>query len=132
MPKLAVFQVDETLVLVIESTSLWCLWIHLTLVTLYYLYNWHKFITSTISFFSFIVSSLTIELYKDFKSVYKMSGRTNFNIFPNVAFITTLISNSYTISYNSVVKILYVIYLHFIKDLYILLALLLTLARQII
>lgn len=63
--------------------------------------------------------------------MYKISGIANASIFPKVDLITIQISNSYIILYNSAIKILYVIHLHFIQNQYIMFALLVTLVRQV-
>lgn len=56
--------------------------------------------------------------------MYKINRITNFNIFFNIAFIIILVSNLLTIIYNLAAKILDITNLHFIKDKYIILALL--------
>lgn len=62
--------------------------------------------SSSLSFvIFFIILSLTRQSYKDFKFINKISGITDFSIFPNIVFITTSISNSYVIIYKSAIKI---------------------------
>lgn len=113
---ITVFKANKTLTLVMKSTELWCSLIYLTLTILYCLYNWHKLIIFIISYFSYIVSSLTKQSYKDFEFIHKISETTNFSIFPNITFTTTSISNLYAILYNLADKTLYINYLHFIED----------------
>lgn len=62
------------------------------------------------------MSSLTKQLYKDFKFIYKITGKIDFNIFSNITFITALMSNLYAIIYSSTIKILYIICLYFIEN----------------
>ena len=76
--------------------------------------------------------SLIKQLYKNFESKYKINRIINFGIFLNIAFIIVSMSNLYIILYKSVAKIMHIIYLHLIKDLYIILTLLIILAKQII
>lgn len=60
--------------------------------------------------------NLARKLYRNFELVNKISKITNLSIFSKIVFMITLISNPYTILYNLVIKILYVIDLHFIKN----------------
>ena len=78
-----------------------------------------------------MVPNFTRQLYKDFELVHRISGIRDPSIFPKVAFMTALMSNLYAISYNSAANILRITYLHFIKDQYMIFALLAPLARQI-
>lgn len=73
--------------------------------------------------------NLIKQLYKDFKLIYKINKITNPNIFPNIAYITILISNSYIISYNLTTKILYITFLHFIKKQYMIFGLFIILVK---
>lgn len=74
---------------------------------------------------------MTQQLYKDFKLIYKISKITNLSIFPNIAFITAPMTNSYAILYNLATKTLQVICLHFIEKQCIIFALLAILEKQI-
>ena len=129
---ISVFKADESLTFVMESAGLWYLWIYFTLVISYCLYNWHKLITLTISCFFCVVPNLIKQSYKNFESVYKISKIANLSIFSNVAFMITLISNSYAIPYNLAAKILRITVLYFIKDQYIIFALFIVSTKQII
>lgn len=64
--------------------------------------------------------------------IYKISGIADLSIFLSVTLIIAPILNSYVILYSSTTKILYITYLHFIENQYMILALLVVLARQII
>lgn len=45
-----------------------------------------------------------------------ISGKTNFYIFFNIAFIITLLSSLYAIAYSLIIKILHIIYFYFIQN----------------
>lgn len=74
--------------------------------------------------------SLTTQSYKHFEFMYKISKIANSNIFPNIVFITTLISKLYTIIYTLATKILRIIDLHITKNKCIIFALLLRLKKN--
>lgn len=73
--------------------------------------------------------NVTWQSYSNIELVYKISRIANSNIFSEVAFITTPISNSYIILYNLPTKIICVTSLYFIKDQFIIFVLLTILAR---
>lgn len=64
--------------------------------------------------------------------MYKIRETTNPSIFAKIAFITIPLFNLYAIPYSLAAKILDIICLYFIDNQYIIFALLVTLARQII
>ena len=74
---------------------------------------------------------MTRQLYKDFKSVHKISEIADPSIFPSVALMTAPMSNLSAILYSSAAKILPVTHLYLIKDQCMRFALLVALARQI-
>lgn len=119
-----VFNAEKGLTLVMKSTGLWCPWIYFISVILYYLYDWHKLITSIISHFSWVILSLTRQLYNNFESIHRISGIANTSIFFKITEITISMSNPCTIPYILIAKTLYISYLYFINDKYIIFALL--------
>lgn len=58
-----------------------------------------------------------------------MSEIIVFSTFPYIIFITTSMSNSYIISYNLAGRTFYITYLNFIKDQYMIIALLVIFAK---
>ena len=81
------------------------------------LYNYYRHIRSTISYFSYIILSLTKQLYKDFKSVQRItSSHSNCRIFSIVTLIAVLVSNLQAILYNLDAKTLYITYLYLIDN----------------
>lgn len=100
------------------------------LVILYYLYNWFKFIRFTISCFFYIMISENRRLYKIFKFMHKISKTIDFNIFFNIAFLIISMSNLCVILFNLIIMTIYVTYLHFIKDQYMILLLLVISAKK--
>ena len=81
------------------------------------LYNYYKHIRSTISHFSYIVLSLTKQLYKDFKLVQRVIGSyLSYRIFLMVTLIIALVLNLWVILYNLDAKTLYITYLHLINN----------------
>ena len=99
--------------------------IHLISAIFFLLYNCRKHIKSTISCFSYIVPSLTKQLYKDFKSVQRViSSCSSCRIFLMVALIAAPVSNLYTILYSLDAKTLHITRLHLIDNQWRILALL--------
>ena len=81
------------------------------------LYNYYRHIRSIISCFSYVVPSLTRQLYRDFKSVQRVIGsRLSCRIFLMVTLIIAPVSNLYAILYSSDAKILHITYLHLIDN----------------
>lgn len=111
-----VFKSDEGLVFVIESTGLWYLWIYFIWVISCWLYDWYKFIISTINCFSYIIPYLIKLLYKDFEFVHKMSRTADLSIFPGITFMTTPMSNLCIIPYSLPAMTLHITHLFLIKD----------------
>lgn len=70
----------------------------------YCLYNEYKLIIFNIKYFFYIMLSLTKQLYKNLKLIYKINKIVDLNIFSKIAFITILISNLYIILYNQLLK----------------------------
>lgn len=64
-----------------------------------------------------------------FKLVHKISKITDLVIFFKTTFIITLTSNPYIILYNLAIKILFVTYLYFIKNQYMIFVLLVILIK---
>ena len=68
--------------------------IHLISAISFLLYDYCKHIRSTINHFSYIILSLTKQLYRDFKSVQRViSNHLSYRIFSMVALIITPVSN---------------------------------------
>ena len=68
--------------------------IHLILAISLFLYNYYKYIRSTMSCFSCVVLSLTKQSYKDFESVQRViNNYSSYRIFLIIALITTSVSN---------------------------------------
>jgi hypothetical protein len=79
---------------IIIFTGLLPLLIYLISAISLFLYNCYRYIRSTISRFSYIVPSLTKQLYRDFKSVQRVSGSySSYRIFLIVALIAAPVSN---------------------------------------
>ena len=91
--------------------------IHLIFTISFLLYNCCRHIRSTISHFSYIVLSLTKQLYKDFKLVQRVIGSyLSYRIFLMVTLIIALVLNLWVILYNLDAKTLYITYLHLINN----------------
>ncbi len=89
------------------------------------LYNCCRYIRLTISRFSYIVPSLTKQLYRDFESVQRIiSSYLSCRIFLIVALIAALVSNLQAILYSLDTKTLCVTCLHLIDNQWRILALL--------
>ena len=111
------FSAQQGLDFIIASTKLLPLLIYLIFTIFLLLYNYYRHIRLTISCFSYIVLSLTKQLYRDFKSVQRITGsRSSCRIFLIVALITAPVLNSWAILYNSDAKTFCVTCLHLIDN----------------
>jgi len=111
------FSAWQGLDFIIASIGLLPLLIYLISAISLLLYNYYKYIRLTISRFSYIVLSLTKQLYRDFKLVQRISGsRLSYRIFLIVALITAPVSNPWAILYNLDTKTLYITRLHLIDN----------------
>src|SRR6266536_40189 len=91
--------------------------IHLILAISRLSYNCYRHIRSTINRFSCVVPSLTRQSYRDFESVYSISGIVLiYSIFSIVDLIVALTSKPCAILYSSNARTLYITLLHLIKD----------------
>ena len=111
------FNVQQGFNFVIASIGLLPLSIHLISAISLLLYNYYRHIRLTISRFSYVVLSLTKQLYRDFKSVQRISGSClSYRIFLIVALIIAPVLNLWAILYNLDTKILYITCLHLIDN----------------
>jgi len=81
------------------------------------LYNYYRHIRLTMSRFSYIIPSLTKQLYRDFELVQRITGSClSYRIFLMVALITALVLNLWAIPYNLDTKTLRVTCLYLIDN----------------
>ena len=89
------------------------------------LYNYCRYIKLTISCFFYVVPSLTKQLYRDFKSVQRITNSyLSYRIFSIVTLIAALVLNLWAILYNLDAKTLCITCLYLIDDQWTILALL--------
>lgn len=101
-----VFEVDEGLILVMESVRLWCPSIYFTSVISRRLPNWRKVLIHSIISISYVVPVLIRQSNRDLESLNRISRIVDPSIFSNVCFITASTSKPWTIPYSSVAKTL--------------------------
>jgi hypothetical protein len=121
------------LIFVIALIEFVSLSIHRIVVIFLRLYDWRRHIKSIINRFFDVMSSFTRQSYNNRESVSSIIERERiFKIRWMIDLMTESASNSCVIAYNSIVKTFLIILLHFVKNQWMMFALLRSLIKQII
>ncbi len=111
-----IFNAENDLLFVIESTELLLSWIHFISMISRFSYNCFKIITFIINCFSTVIFNRTRQSYKNLLSITSIKEIKMSSIFVKIAFNIESRSKSWIIAKCSIVKTLRVIRLHFIND----------------
>jgi hypothetical protein len=111
-----VFNAENDLLFIIESTKLLLSWIHFISVISHFLYDCFRVITFIINRFSTVIFSRVKQSYKDLLSMTSIREMRMLSIFVKIAFNIESTSKSWIIANNSIAKTLRVIRLYFIEN----------------